>query len=625
MKRLFLFLFIICFIPFIYGQKVYTFYIETAKFTDAPKFVQQKGKLVYAGSNSTEAAFFSNYTILEFYQSFTNSKRERTLNFFTVSTLDQGLMDSMLQAFPSKYLFAEDITNINYELANSYPNDYGSTSPVTNLGVNASLKNLDYINAPKAWDYTTGSSSVILGISDGQIDVSDIDLSAKTTFINAATTNVSHGTTVTAIAAAQGNNGHGMTGVCQDCSVIGTRYGDYDNLLALADIDDVRVINMSWIGGYSEVNELVINEIYDKGIILVAGSGNTSLTTNPNIKYYPASYDHVISVLTVNHRNKFSEEVVNDPTFGEISRFVVDMISPSVVTNYQGNGPYGFASGHTANAEVDICAPGYRLFRYYPYVESGAIEYQEGGGTSSAAPHVTGAIGLMVSAYDCITGDEAEDIIQLTSKNLEIIQGNEPFIGKSGAGKLEVGDAVEFVHEMTDINGNALIDGQDFYRFKFDLNRINNKLTISNQTFRDSCIADFTARNIIDVLPGSDFKPNNSGEVDLKIDQGLVSACITQRPIGNNQSDNQDDNPMITLVPTKLFPNPNNGTFEIQVGIETKGEIGVEVYDIYGKIVYRKTEASSSFNVNIDNLASGMYIVKLSYNGLNETLKFIKK
>jgi len=637
-------------------KKLYIFYVELNHYTNAPEFEGRNGNLNYHGSDINEKTFFSNYSILDFFQVFPDSKRERTLNVFEVVTYSKSLMNDMIKQFPDKYLMVEDISDLKVELVSTYPNDYGSTSPVTNLGINASFKNLDYVNAPKAWDYTFGSSKVIIGISDAKVDTTDVDLKFKTTIISPSDYQslpydpndiyTSHGTTVASIAAAQGNNSHGMTGICSECSIIATGLGygspggyenptpNYNSLLQLA-IAGAKVINMSWIQFSTTsttpltIYQWVIDEIHeDYNVVMVAGSGNTNsweLSPTGTLYYYPASHNHVISVLTVNHRNTWNEEVNNDyPEWGPISRFVEDMISPSVVANYQGNGPYGFYAAHTTNDRVDICAPGYRLLEYGRYVGNGAIEYMEFGGTSSAAPHVSGTVGLMLSVNECLLSDEVEDILQLTSKNLEVIQGNEIFRGYSGSGKLETGDAVEFVYEMKQLDGNAVIEGQDFYRFNFNLKHINNKLTVSDQIFRDKCTADFTARNIIDILPGSDFKPNATGFVDFKINASIDVSCSLPRSVVKADIEKNERSNLTNHI-TKLYPNPNNGNFEITLGTKANNEVNIEVYNVLGKIVYEGKVNSLTFGIDISNISSGMYIVKLSYNNTVESLKFVKQ
>lgn len=630
-----------------YSQEkdVYIFYVELNHYSEAPVFKKSGDLYIYSGKSFEEKEFFSRYSILDFFQAYPDSRRERTLNMFMVVTYDKDLMNNMLTRFPLKYVNAHDVSNDKVENLATYPNDYGSTSPVTNLGVNESLKNFDYINVPKAWDYTYGDINILIGISDTGVNVNEPELAHKTTYlpgfnpgqyvINGSAT---HGTSVTLIAAAQGNNGSGTTGVCSDCGIVqaNSAYGnpgtyenptpDFNRLLQLAKAG-VKVINMSWRFTFDTGHQWVIDEVYeDYGVVLVAGAGNEH-NMNPNYFAYPASYNHVISVSAVNHKNEdFYAEMVDNR-----SKYMIDQIHSSVylqpdgtvVPALQGYGDYD-PDTCTYNDKVDICAPGGYIFRYSAYV-LGENTFYNDIHTSPAAPHVSGTVGLMFSVNDCLLADEVEDILQLTAKNLEVINGNEPFIGRIGAGKLETGDAVEFTYEMKSDTGNALIDGQDFYRFDFNLAHINNKLTISNQTFRDKCTADFTAKNEIEVLTNTDLKPNADGYVDLKIDSAVQVCVGSGRPAGFAEKSSSTDKVSATNTKTKLYPNPNNGTFEISLAGDVIGSVSIEVYDLYGKRVFADKGKLGNFTVAIPDLATGMYIVKLSGNNYSETIKFIKQ
>lgn len=647
MKNIFV---IICslFFGILYSQeqKAYIFYVELDHYSNAPKFEMLNKRLIYTGKDADDKAFFSQYTILDFFQAFPDSEMKRTLNVFMMVSYNKDLMNDMVSKFPHKYLFVEDMSDLKTELIETYPNDYGTTSPVANFGIQGSLKTFDYINVPKAWDYTMGQSNVKIGISDTKIDIEELDFKYKTSFMAGygnqnslpydPNTDNYHGTGVAGVAAAQGGNYNALSGVCSNCSIVATSYlygspGTYLNpnpalnyLLQLAKAG-VKVINMSWRRGYSEprvIEQWIFDEIHDKyDVVLVAGAGNEN-GANDNYYTYPASYNHVISVSSVNHKNNWNEQLENNTIYGPVSWYVADQIRYRVAPDYIGDQSALTQYQHTYNKDVDICAPGYQFFRYSSYVGEGAILY--GDGTSGAAPHVSGTIGLMFSVNECLKSDEVEDILQLTSKNLENIPGNELFAGKSGSGKLEAGDAVQFVFEMKRVSGNAKIDGNDFYRFNFELKNFLNKLTISNQIFRDKCTADFTAKNVIEILPGSDFKPNATGFVDLKINSAIVN-CGIQPMINPNDKEGYEEEKPVKISLTKLYPNPNNGTFEIVLGREVKEKLNVEVYDIFGKAIYKTVKEGSSFAIDIPNLATGMYIVKINSGRYNETIKFIKE
>lgn len=649
-----------------FGQDFSFFLVEMSNKELAPKFKKENNFIVYDGKDEREFNFFKNYNILDFFQAFPDSKRERTLNVFMFVTKEKLFGENLVSTLSDKFIKFEDVTDFKVELNNSYTNDYGTTSPVTNLGFPLNLSNFDYISVPKAWDYTYGDSSVIIGISDATIDIDDIDFKYKTTFLPGYfmapnytqpyhtppySPNIDvqwHGTASASVAAAQGNNSHGLVGICSDCSILGTWFGhgqpgtylnptpNLNRLLQLA-ISGAKVINMSW-GSITDqppssytFYQWIFDEIYeDYNVVCVASSGNDN--SDPGLKYnYPASYNHVISVLTVNHKNEWSQEVVNDINYGEISLFVKDMVSPSIVTNYNGNGPYAFNSWHTVNSSVDICAPGYSSVIYPWYVlgkidENGQPLYY-GSGTSSAAPHVTGTVGLMFSLNDCLLVDEVEDIIQLTSKNLESIDGNQNFIGYSGSGKLETGDAVEFTYESMIPNGNAVIDNQDFWRFNFDLSRISNNLTISNLTLRETNTSTFKAKNSIDVIENSDFNPT-TGFIDLSIDSEIDICSSAQRISKNKHRKEENDYDLIKRNFDKkvhLYPNPNEGDFRLVFNGKISEEIEVTIFDIYGKLVHSLISKESEIDFKLNNLNSGVYFVKVSSSEINESIKFIKR
>ena len=74
-----------------------------------------------------------------------------------------------------------------------------------------------------------------------------------------------------------------------------------------------------------------------------------------------------------------------------------------------------------------------------------------------------------------------------------------------------------------------------------------------------------------------------------------------------------------------IFPNPNNGAFTLQLNSVSNNDINVKVYDIRGRSVFNKEYVNTvDFNqvINLNNVQSGMYLVKVS-DGEKETIKKI--
>lgn len=661
-------------------QKAYKYNIYVNDYSSPPEFVSINNNMVYSGSNNDLNNFLKDYTISSFYQMYPTSNRPINLRVFRLETFDSDMIDKMLQRFPSIFNGFVDVTDETYELS-FYPNDYGSTNPNGNTGANINRNDLDYINVSKAWDITTGNITV--GISDARINTSSEDFVNKVSFIyphitqNQPYQNHSeyiHGTQTAGIAAARGNNGYGSTGVCYDCDIIGTSYyGGLNNVLLLAQAG-VRVINMSWTGGFS--NQDIIDEIVeDYGTVLVASAGNrssyqtaidgfcpTSHWDSVQNRFisniigeqilYPAAYDGVISVSGIGHLySPFDTSNIESvsPLGFPIALHTRDSFSPNInvanpnnpigliyngwAQNYCTQGintgtvsTNGIVAHYTSNPNVDILAPGYDNFSFPRFVEEGQIFYYPAGGTSSAAPYVTGTAALMVSVNNCLTPREVENILKLTSKDVESMPINQLFVGKIGAGALNAGDAVEFVDEMKKVDGNALIKNHIFRRFDFSLQKINNNLSIQNLVFMDDCKVDFKVKNQIHILTETHFKPNSIGQIHLSVDASIDIACMSsfseKKP--NVKSIKKQKNKIA------LYPNPNNGFFNLynlKLDDFEAIELNLQIFDLNGRSLFEKKLKRNDENeclINVENFSSGVYIVKLSSSSVTQEIKFIK-
>ncbi len=74
-----------------------------------------------------------------------------------------------------------------------------------------------------------------------------------------------------------------------------------------------------------------------------------------------------------------------------------------------------------------------------------------------------------------------------------------------------------------------------------------------------------------------------------------------------------------------VFPNPSNGN--VNVNIETIGEVCVEVYDHIGKLLYSNMVTRyyiSELNTFLGGLSSGVYLIKVNDDENNQTVKLVK-
>ena len=75
-----------------------------------------------------------------------------------------------------------------------------------------------------------------------------------------------------------------------------------------------------------------------------------------------------------------------------------------------------------------------------------------------------------------------------------------------------------------------------------------------------------------------------------------------------------------------VFPNPNKGEFTIKLNNALSSDVNVEVYDLRGRNIYKKTYKNTSDlneTINLNNVQSGMYILNVSDGERKSTKKII--
>ncbi len=259
------------------------------------------------------------------------------------------------------------------------------------------------IGAAAAWDLTTGASDVVVAVLDTGVRLSHQDLTANRWVNpgeipedgldndgNGYVDDVNgwdfadnendpfdgdgHGTHMAGTIGARGNNAKGVTGVCWDVKILALRFigsnggDDLDAIRALDYATDLKLnhginlvaINCSWTNdAYSQALFDAMKDAQDAGILLVCAAGNSGRDTDL-VPVYPAGYDlpGILSVAASDH----------DDRMADLSCF----------------GP----------GSVDLFAPGVNIRSTYVPVDN---VYSTRTGTSMAAAHVSGAVGLLAA------------------------------------------------------------------------------------------------------------------------------------------------------------------------------------------------------------------------------------
>jgi thermitase len=241
----------------------------------------------------------------------------------------------------------------------------------------------DDIDLARGWALDEGSSNVKIAIVDTGIDSNQPDLTSRITGDwstpedEGNSSDLSgHGTAVAGIAAANSDNGIGITGVAPNSSILNIKVttakhpdsetcSDLASGITAAVQDGAQVINVSSGSSVPCVLEKeAVDYAWAQGSLVVAAAGNYG-STEP---FYPAAYEHVISVGSTDAYDR----------------------------------PASFSDGGSTNrgaSWVDLAAPGVGIFTTLPtYPNSfGQENYGYVDGTSFSAPMVSGAAALLFS------------------------------------------------------------------------------------------------------------------------------------------------------------------------------------------------------------------------------------
>ena len=201
-----------------------------------------------------------------------------------------------------------------------------------------------------------------------------------------------HGTNVTGIIAANGNNGIGYSGIDSNCRLMtlkgisATNSGYYtwwaEAIIYAAD-NGADVINLS-VGGNSQSSLLADAIAYaiDNNVAVVA----CMMNTNNNVTYYPAGYPNVIAVGATN-----PDDTRTSPFFWDLN------------------------SGSNYGSHISVVAPGNFIYGLSYASDSDYETYW--GGTSQATPAVTGIVSLMKAQNPSQTPAHIKNILEETAED----------------------------------------------------------------------------------------------------------------------------------------------------------------------------------------------------------------
>lgn len=426
-------------------------------------------------SNKTEAKYADGEIIVKFRDGVTKEKMVQTnnekkskikrenkkLGFYTLSVPEGKTVEEMVREYqkdPSvesaepnyvvKALVIPSDPNFNYQWG------------LNNTGQTGGKPDAD-IDAPEAWNITTGSSEVIIAVLDTGISLRHPELKNKL-WVNSGEIRDNgidddnngyiddyrgwdfyyrenfvedyhgHGTYCATIAAGIANNGTVGAGVAWNSKVMPVQvldemgsgyYETIANGIVYAADNGAKVISMSLGGSYPhEMVKAAVQYAYNTGAVLVSAAGN-GYGSPVN---YPGAYDqYCLTVGATDHNDELAD--------------------------FSSTGP-----------EVDVTAPGVDIYSGYRLVDEWEeIHYDTSAvmsGTSAATPFVSGLAALIRAQHPEMTNAQVVDQIKYTTEDVNSAKykGEDIYMG---TGRINAYNALTTPpHTVINYKGNTITD-----------------------------------------------------------------------------------------------------------------------------------------------------------------------
>lgn len=323
-----------------------------------------------------------------------------------------------------------------------FPNDtmFNNQWHLHNTGQGSGKVDAD-VDAPEAWDYTRGNRNVVIAVLDDGIQVNHADISPNIVpggrdFTSNPPDNdpspgagENHGTCVTGVAAARGNNNSGVSGSCPRCGILpirmlGGSVSDHADAFDYAAARGAWIITNSW--GYAigtPTTDDLVDAINDAAVNGRNGLGAVVLfaMTNTNTDNCTGSYPDISSLANVIAVSRSTnKDLLGGGGFGAC----MDLVAPTK------GGTLGIlTTDRTGAAGYDVTGDYYDNF----------------GGTSSATPLVAGIAGLLLDLNPNLTRLQVQRILEHTAEKVDPTNASynsDGFSSKVGYGRVNAHRAV---------------------------------------------------------------------------------------------------------------------------------------------------------------------------------------
>ncbi|MEM6785962.1 MAG: S8 family serine peptidase [Myxococcota bacterium] len=330
---------------------------------------------------------------------------------------------------------------------------FGDQWHLLNTGQSPSVTGVD-ARVADAWDLTQGDAAVIVSINDDGVDITHPDFAGRlepelnfdsdweTALANGTYGN--HGTSVAGVATA-GIDDQGGAGACPNCRLLPHQLGPSDfGGFQLSDMDvaegftnqveaGAAIINNSW--GFSTGDPVFVSSALPIGAMPLIVS-----TSLDNAEQNGRGGLGTVVVFAAGNDNGPLDYYGTHPNVIAVGA-IGDLGTKSFYSSF---GP-----------TVDVAAPSNGHLTGITTTQSGGGHTDSFGGTSSAAPLVSGVLGLVLSANPTLTAAEVRQIVTDSSTAIDPVYG--AYDGATGLSPFYGAGMINAYHAVQLATGNCTV------------------------------------------------------------------------------------------------------------------------------------------------------------------------
>ncbi|UTW65688.1 S8 family serine peptidase [bacterium SCSIO 12643] len=501
------------------------------------------------------------------------------------------------------------VNHTNIEQRDITPNDL-------EYPVQWSLGNDDVarIYAPQAWDISTDDvtitgDTIVMAVIDGGMDTNHIDLNLFKNKHEIPNNGIdddqngyiddyhgwnafnqsdnlppdSHGTHIAGIMGAKTNNSEGVAGIVWGGQILPVRGSS-----------SIESIVIEAYGYVLELREKYNESQGDSGAFIVASNSSfgVNLADPADYPIWCAFYD-TLGAAGILNMAATSNAGVDVDVDGDVPTTCPSdyMVAVSNINSF-GNVIGGFGA-----TQIDLAAPGTDIRSTTP-----GHNYGFKTGTSMATPHVAGVVGAM---YSTMCGFDVQDALDHRQDSLAL------WVRQS---------LLQSVDSVPNLIGKNATNGR-LNMYKALQSMIYTPVNITYNITPASSVSSNDGAIITNISGGTapyTYEWNTGATTaDLtQISQGNYGLTVTEQN-GCIATDSihvwiVSVNDLDPAAQIKIYPNPNQGSFQINWGNYSAESTQISIYDISGRLVHHQNINTNQTPYIKTDLSSGVYFIRIN-------------